>query len=397
MAESAVSIRLAAPFFSYVDALEMLGSEKNIFLIVRLGPLTDPRALRAAVEMPNVQVRFYTSSLFHTKLYLFGDECAVVGSANLTSAGMQSNREASVTVYPDQPEFGELNSLFEDYWSEATVMNEGEVSRYAEVWRRHPSDPREFTLEKDVKSVFGDTAPRTGIQVGRPKLTGARLYLADYRRTYQDFEKAYREVEASYLGSNRRKDVGVPVRIEIDQFFNYVRKIHCQGDDYLTAALLDAGSRKPKMDQLLDDWFDAEWSYLPDVIVPNFRLINESLGTKDAVERQNPTSILEAIKVCHAFTEQLRFFRGGLTSLEAEFLRNDVGAVKHSIKYLLHGEGSYIDRMGAVIHEKRYHIPNMGRSVVQELLGWVNRENVPICNGRTMKVLRFIGHDVRTD
>jgi hypothetical protein len=81
-------LALASPFFSYSDLLRDLATaDRVIDLIVRLGAATLPNELRKAISLPNVRIRFFTSSLFHSKLYIFGDRCAIVGSANLTQQG----------------------------------------------------------------------------------------------------------------------------------------------------------------------------------------------------------------------------------------------------------------------------------------------------------------------
>ncbi len=36
-----------------------------------------------------------------------------------------------------------------------------------------------------------------------------------------------------------------------------------------------------------------------------------------------------------------------------------------------------------------------GQSNVQELIGWRNKEGLPVINGRTTKLLRFFGSKVR--
>lgn len=47
--------------------------------------------------------------------------------------------------------------------------------------------------------------------------------------------------------------------------------------------------------------------------------------------------------------------------------------------------------MAACIFDEDYKLDEFGRAAVQELYGWVNTENVPICNGRTVKALRYLG------
>lgn len=50
--------------------------------------------------------------------------------------------------------------------------------------------------------------------------------------------------------------------------------------------------------------------------------------------------------------------------------------------------------MGNCIFNPEYKLNEFGRSAVQELLGWVNKEGIPICNGRTVKALRYLGFNV---
>jgi hypothetical protein len=50
--------------------------------------------------------------------------------------------------------------------------------------------------------------------------------------------------------------------------------------------------------------------------------------------------------------------------------------------------------MGRCIFDPEYKLNEFGRSAVQELLGWVNSEDIPICNCRTLRSLRWMGYDV---
>jgi phosphatidylserine/phosphatidylglycerophosphate/cardiolipin synthase-like enzyme len=99
-------IYLASPFFSY-DSLIIELLERNILLrlIVRLGPRTSPGFLKKLINKEGIQIRFFTSSEFHSKLYIFGDEVALIGSANLTDAGLQSNREICIEISGDDDRF----------------------------------------------------------------------------------------------------------------------------------------------------------------------------------------------------------------------------------------------------------------------------------------------------
>ena len=105
--------------------------------------------------------------------------------------------------------------------------------------------------------------------------------------------------------------------------------------------------------------------------------------------------IFEALDVCHSIHDRLWFFPGGHKTLKKVFTsENELKQIQDVISYLLHGQDDFIARMGTCIFDESYSIKQIGRSAVQELLGWVNKESIPICNGRTVKALRYLGFNV---
>ena len=77
-------------------------------LLVRLGAATSAEHLKRVLGKPGVQVRYFTDQSFHSKLYIFGAACALVGSANLTASGMTTNQKIVVALGPDDPRFDKL-------------------------------------------------------------------------------------------------------------------------------------------------------------------------------------------------------------------------------------------------------------------------------------------------
>ena len=83
----------ASPFFSDAGVIEeLLATGCTVRLIVRLSERTSPSALRSLLPHPSVQVRWFNREDFHAKLYIFGTQFALIGSANLTKAALLSNR-----------------------------------------------------------------------------------------------------------------------------------------------------------------------------------------------------------------------------------------------------------------------------------------------------------------
>jgi hypothetical protein len=392
------SVLLACPFFSYDSLIDELLTRKcDIRLIVKLGASTSPESLRRLERRTGIQIRYFTSPEFHSKLYIFGQQVALVGSANLTQAGMQSNREICVAVPVEDERFDDLIRLFQSYWESADVLTPERLTKYVGLCSGIAGATREHELEKGILAQFGEVKPSGGIKVGEKGIAREKLYLEDYRRTYQQFLDAYKEVEAFYASKNRRQlpEEIVPLRIEVDQFFSFTREKLGFGETYLDQPLRLGDERREFVSKTIDAWFSEKWPYLDEYIPANFALITRSLSSPQAIERATTDELYEALEVCHAFHDRYRFYKGGSGSKKEAFLEhNEEKRLKKVLTYLLFGKGNYIDRMGACIFDPEYSLWHFGRSSIQELLGWVNREGIPICNGRTVKALRYLGFDV---
>jgi hypothetical protein len=364
-------VSLACPFFSYETAIEEIHKQNcKTRLIVRLCSATNPVALGKAMS-GGTKIRFFTSQRFHSKLYVFGDQIALVGSANMTDAGMQSNQEIVIGVLPDDPRFEELVRLFQSYWNDAEPLDEARLKEYAAIFQsnKREQDP----IDAKIKSTFGDVTP-SGIQVGGPKKTSEAIYLDGYRRTYQEFLYSFRTVEKLYKEVGRRKlpESVVPLRIEIDSFFSYVREKFTSGDSYLESEKLSGELLENNVREKIRSWHQTEWPYLQEKIPENYARIIGVLGLEEKLKSSSYEEIVDALTVCHAFHEQLRFFNGGLPTVQKEFMAdNSESRVKSSLSHLLFGSGDFVTRMGECIFDPNFSLHHFGRSCVQELYGWI--------------------------
>lgn len=394
--EGVLQVSLASPFFSNSDLVEdVLKGGRTVRLIIVLGPATSPVHLQRLINRSNIHIRYFTSPKFHSKLYIFGDKAAVVGSANLTQSGMNSNSEICVEIPRVDEAFDSLVLLFQSYWSQAEALDTDVLQKYTKLFDTY-SKPTENALEGKVNEQFGDIVPAEGIVVGKKKPSKDKIFLSDYKRTYQEFLSAYKEVRELYVADGRRQqpEEVVPVRIEIDQFLSFIREYHAKGDSYQDEPLRHEDERRIFVKSKLDAWFDQRWTYLDEKIpfhLPRLR----HLSSTEAIEKATFEEIGDAIDVCHSFHDRQRFFSGGHATHLEEFKRNnDLKQIKKVIIYLLHGNDDYITRMGNCIFAPEYKLNQFGRSGVQELLGWVNKEDIPICNSRTVKALRYLGYNV---
>ncbi len=388
---------IASPFFSYSELVEdVLKSGAFVRLIVRLGPATSPDALKKIIHHPNVHIRFFTTSKFHSKLYIFSERAAIVGSANLTSAGMQSNSEICVEIPTSSDTFDELVRIYQSYWCDAEPLTPELLETYSNLSSgKLPSNDQKF--ENDLLKKFGEIEPTEGIEVGKKGPSKEQIFLSGYRKTFQEFRTAFDEVQRIYLEDGRRRlsEDLVPLRIEIDQFVNYVRDTFTKGESYQDEPIRTGEDRKAFVKARLNDWFDNEWEYLDKVAYEYLPRINDRLSSKKAIQSSSYEDLLDALDVCHSFHHRLRFFLGGQGTHKQVFKNsNPLPKLKEVLTYLLHGKEDYITRMGNCIFDPQYKLEQFGRSVIQELLGWINKEDIPICNSRTVKVLRYLGYDV---
>ncbi len=194
-------VLLASPFFSNSNLVrEIVGRKCSVKLVVRLSTATNPDDLREVAKL-NVPMRHFTSSRFHAKIYIFGDEVALVGSANLTDSGVQSNREVCVGIDREDPRFDQLVQLFQAYWDEAAVLDQKILRSFKAIIADNKAS-NEAAIESKIISAFGDVSPGGGVRVGRPQKSKERVYLDDYRKTYQDFMTAFRKLERIYKDFN---------------------------------------------------------------------------------------------------------------------------------------------------------------------------------------------------
>lgn len=394
--DGVIDVSLASPFFTNSDLVkEILERGRTVRLIVVLCPATSPTELQRIINCKNIHIRYFTSNKFHSKLYIFGDKTALVGSANLTQSGMNSNSEICVEVPRSDDAFDTLVLLFQSYWTQAEALDEQALIKFSKLFKGY-CKTGESALEAKIKEQFGEVVPVEGIVVGKKKPTKDKIFLSDYKRTYQEFLSAFKEVREIYVTDGRRQhpEGMVPVRIEIDQFLSFIREYHAKGDSYQNEPLRNEYDRIEFVKSKLNEWFNQRWTYLDEKIPLHLPRLRRLASIED-IERASFEEIGDAVAVCHSFYDRKRFFSGGHTTHLEEFRKsNDLKQIKKVLGYLLYGKDDYITRMGNCIFTPEFKLNQFGRSGVQELLGWVNKEDIPICNSRTVKALRYLGYKV---
>lgn len=393
---------LACPFFSYFDPIQLLTSRGcRVSLLVRLCSITHPDALRKAIADPLVTVRYYTAQSFHAKFYIVGNQ-ALVGSANLTSSGLQSNREVSVVLDKERdPGFSELPPIFDQLWDYADVLNESIFEQYEKAFFTKGRPSGEDPFDAYLKSFIAACAPPNAV-VGSERVTRQRSFLQSFRRKYDEvLVPAYRVLESAYNANGRRRPefLNGDLDIEINRFLGWLRVVHAQGETWHEAPLRNGADLESNIRHYIELWLATSNVgqgdvYQPDLEVENITQLRRDFGSSANIDALNYDELFDALLKCHAFLEQLRFTKGGIPGLKVDFQkRNKLDAIKHTIKFLLHGKGDSIQRAYDCLHDEEYKLERFAEACVMELLGWVDTARPPF-NGRTIKGLRFLGFNV---
>lgn len=400
LAGSAQNVFIAVAFFTETDVVdELLANGCHIRLIVRLGFPTNPDALQRVMKTPSVETRFFTDRSFHPKLYIFGDREALVGSANLTKAAIRTNQEVVVSISGSDDRFVELATLFSEYWQEASVLTDKHLKKYREHYSHYSKIGYDISSLDD--SVNRDIGNVVFHNIGREKrkISKENLFLENYRKTYQEGVTAFDNIRSIYESFQRRKvdESRIPLRLEIDSFFSFVRDTFALGDAWQDTPIGWGESQKALVEKCLNAWFEKSWPHLEDTIVNvNYPRLMSVFSSPNSVLASIDAELFQALIAVHSFHDRLRFFPGGLAKLRETFFgTNDGKQIRESLSYLVFGQGDVTERMANVIFQPKYKLNEFGQANVQELIGWCNNEELPVINGRTTKILRYFGFDVR--
>jgi hypothetical protein len=394
---------LASPFFTTFEPIKLLTSRGcKVRLLVRLCPITLPTVMRQALNDPNVAVRYYTCRTFHAKLYII-DDAALIGSANLTDAGLKTNREVSVVLRKDRDTgFDDLPAMFNLFWEHADVFTSEICSQYERAFAviGRPKEDKDFQaiLEKFIPASLPPNA-----NVGSELVSKRRSFLQSLRRKYdEELIPAFNEVRRVFeeVGLRRPEFANGDVDIELGRFLGWLRIARAPGDDWKATPLLEGAERQTRIKGFLGDWHSIADTTAGDMVraedeVANIQRLRAALGSAEAIARLPYDELFTALTAVHAFYDRLRFVAGGLPGLRADFAeRNRLDGIKDTLSYLLHGPGTTLERAYDCLYSEQRRLSGFGEACTMELIGWMDVDRPPI-NGRTIKALRFLGFDVR--
>jgi hypothetical protein len=252
-------------------------------------------------------------------------------------------------------------------------------------------------LEKHVESTLGLHA-FPNIDRGTAKPSQENIYLDDYRRTYQEATAAFQRLRETYAAIGRRKlsAEAYPLRLEIDLLINHVRDMHARENSWQHTSLWDE-VQEQNFIRIATDWLNEPLiEFEAWVARENYPRLRAAFANKQHLLGTTDDDLFESLQAVHSFRDRLRYHRGGTQGLREYFFgNNEPERIRTSLAHLIFGQGDVVARMAELIFNPAYKLQGFGRANVQELVGWLNEDDLPAINGRTTKVLRYFGFEVR--
>lgn len=391
------NICVAAPYVTDTAVLAEVARRGGIVqLLVGLNDVTQPEALDGIRGLPGISIRYYTSK-FHAKIYLF-DTAAAVGSSNLTSGGLWSNREANLLFdeETDTEVVQELRAYFNRLFEDAEILSPDVFLNFQAA---HIRFSRGADLEARIEAHIGKVVPSTGAQMKKAK---AYLYERDLRRKIEEeYRPAFEEVTNILLeyGLRRSELVGLDSAEVTNRFLNWVRLVHAPGGDWKQVEpIADSIARRAGIVHLAREWVTEDDGKIPDSYWDWLTTVRRTFGSAADVNSADKDQLTEGLFCIHAFASRIRFHKTGRPGLtEAFWQGNSIDKVRTSLIRLLHSSDDYVKRLHDVLYDSGMHLAEFGQFCAIELLGTIRPSQCPPVNGRIAKGLRRLGYKVQGD
>lgn len=125
-------IKIISPFLTISMAERLCGAVKKNRIVCRFitrfyleDMISKANSLDALELLLNSGIEVYLIKKLHTKLYLFDNDNAVLGSANFTNGGFKSNIELSLLFSEEENVTAELHAYFDDMAEKLKIAENG--------------------------------------------------------------------------------------------------------------------------------------------------------------------------------------------------------------------------------------------------------------------------------
>jgi hypothetical protein len=366
----------------------MLDNNCNVSLIVRLGIGTSPEALKAIINKPHIEIRFFTGNSFHPKFYIFGNRVAYVGSSNLTKKGLTTNQEVNIEIDSDENIFEQLYGVFNKYWKNAEPLNIEHINKFEQII----NNIVEVDPFNEIKIKIGDFEYKENVGVVSDSKAGKQKFISNFRKSYHKFVDRYNHLAEVYRKKNLIKFPEIPVLIEVDKFLWWIRDKKAKGNSYRNVPIKDYKTIENNLLPLIEEFYNYSDDYLENEVVSNYKEINNAFSSEEKIKNIDKNELLRMLFFDNAFYYHARF-EGGIEAVKERFYKeNNEINVKEMICYLLFGKDEFETRLYNCIYEEKYYLSMFGPNSKKELFGLLNKDNIPINNDGIIMSMEWLGY-----
>ncbi|OSI19152.1 phospholipase D-like domain-containing protein [Neisseria dumasiana] len=401
--EKGETLYFATAFFTELKCLEeVLENCGQLKLIVRLGFPTSAEQLKSLMNgkyKNKVAIRYYASSNFHPKLYIFGNRRLVVGSANFTNNALKSNQEVCIELMNNNETdsadiFNELKSTFESYWNEAKVLTKDSLEEYQKLTVQYQKIHEEI-YRIDSKIPIHEFKNHINLKDKKKK---DDLCFDELSKRYQIGKGLVGKIIDIYKESGRiLDDEKLPLRLEVDAFISFV---HDKYAKEISNCQLGLDNNQELIRSHISAFKQhyAEGTKYKDFLLnrceKDLPRLEKFLSDKEIIQNAPIESIVQSIWVLNTIWTTIGRYAGGEQPFIKQFIdENGEQKIRDTLIYILYGKDSIEERIYQAVRGK-YKLYKFDQSSVEELIGWINNENLPIINERVIRVLRYYGADV---
>ena len=375
LAKKSDKIKVAVAFLTDNQVLDsFISSKKEVELIVSLRPPTSPSTLRKVYLTTNT--RFLGVS-FHSKIYAFyeGNKLTncVIGSSNFTNGGLVKNIETNVLI-DDVTLLKQVEQHLSDLWVKSYTLQPSDIDRLEMLTQEFNANRASF----DKKLIdFQERISK------RDKLKNEKI--SKVAQEYLQFWKFVDDIKGILEEDIEQHYPDLYPYLVIDVFWDWLKK-EWQPDHN------SFNHKKIRIElPILFNHFIESENYNIDVLKDIHtkarkikRYLSESKIDKLTVSQaQDVYSSLNAM-----YSTSIRF------NFHEDFVdNNDIKKIRQTFKYLLYDDDDVELRIhNALKKDGVYKLEKLGKSGVQELLGWVFPEKYPCRNNKANEGVEYLGY-----
>jgi len=384
---------ISVAFFSNYQFIEKaIKNGCNILLIIRLDIGTNPDELMKIIDdkdlINNISIRYYSSREFHPKFYIIDNECAIIGSSNLTHSGLLKNLEVNIEIEKEDPIFSELKSEFNFEWDNAFVLTKEKILEFKKALE-------DIIMYRDdvIYSKIGEV--KTPNINSYNKINRSLEITEKFRKNYQLYINAFNHLMRIYtaVSDKRKYNNELPMRIEIDRFLSWIKDSQYKGEEYKKVAQKADKEIEQIVSHLKNEFIEYISSEYYNNTLKRYTDIISIFESAETLNSKDEYEILDKLLLINAIGDQLRFHKGGLETLKEEFLRrNNEEKIKYSLTYLLSDSEDFAIKIYNLIYLPKYKLSPLAESSIKELYGYINNSEIPTCNDRLLHSMQWLGY-----